>query len=68
MSKRTSPALIQSADDLTRLSELVVDKRLSQRSIAKKSRRNRHYENQLIRNAMSLGKLNSNMIDNATDG
>lgn len=57
MTKRTSPNLIQSAEDLSQLSALVVDKRLGQRSNAKKSRRNRHNENQLIRNSLSLGKL-----------
>jgi hypothetical protein len=31
----------------------VVDKRLGQRSVAKKNRRNRHYEKQFIRNALT---------------
>jgi len=32
---------------------VVVDKRLGQRSSAKKNRRNRHYEKQFIRNALT---------------
>ena len=63
MAKRTSPNAIQSADDLSRLASLVVDKRLGQRSSAKKNRRNRHYENQLIRNSLSSGVL----VDKAAD-
>ena len=51
--KRNSPNDIGSLDDLSRLSEVVVDKRLGKRAAAKKSRRNRHYENQFIRNTLS---------------
>lgn len=50
--KRNSPNDIASLDDLSRLSEIVVDKRLGKRAVAKKNRRNRHYENQFIRNAL----------------
>ena len=51
--KRNSPTDIGSLDDLSRLSEVIVDKRLGKRATAKKSRRNRHYENQFIRNALT---------------
>lgn len=50
--KRNSPNDIASLDDLSRLNEIVVDKRLGKRAVAKKNRRNRHYENQFIRNAL----------------
>ena len=58
MGKRTSPNAIRDADDLSQLSTLVVDKRNGKRSGAKKGRRNRHYEKQLIKNAISAGLLN----------
>ena len=58
MVKRTSPNAIQDANDLSQLSAIVQDKRNGNRSRAKKNRRNRHYENQLIRNALSAGLLN----------
>ena len=57
MGKRTSPNAIQSADDLCRLGNIVQDKRNGTRSGAKKGRRNRHYEKQLIRNALTTGVL-----------
>ncbi len=53
MPRRNSPRDIQDLADLSRLGELVVDKRQGQRAQAKKSRRNRHYEKQFIRNALS---------------
>ena len=58
MGKRTSPNAIGDADDLSQLSTIVVDKRNGKRSGAKKGRRNRHYEKQLIKNAISAGLLN----------
>ena len=57
MGKRTSPKAIQSADDLSRLGNIVQDKRNGKRSGAKKGRRNRDYEKQLIRNALTTGVL-----------
>jgi hypothetical protein len=57
MPKRTSPNAIQDAHDLSQLGAFVQDKRNGQRSKAKKARRNRHYENQLIRNALTAGVL-----------
>jgi hypothetical protein len=55
--------------DLSDLSQIVVDKRNGKRSSAKKSRRNRHYENQLIRNALSqgMGSGLANMAANDLD-
>lgn len=53
MTRRNTPNAIQSLEDLSSLDQLVVDKRLGQRSSAKKNRRNRHYEKQFIRNALS---------------
>lgn len=53
MPRRNSPNDIRDLGDLSRLQELVVDKRRGQRSAAKKNRRNRHYEKQFIRNALA---------------
>lgn len=53
MPRRDSPNTIQNLGDLSRLVELVVDKRLGQRASAKKNRRNRHYEKQFIRNTLT---------------
>ena len=53
MPRRNSPNEIHNLSDLSRLSELVFDKRLGQRAIAKKNRRNRHYEKQFIRNTLT---------------
>ena len=58
MAKRTSVNAVQSIHDLSQLANIVVDKRSGKRSGAKKGRRNRHYEKQLLRNAMSTGLLN----------
>ena len=55
MGKRTAPNAIQDINDLSQLGNIVVDKRNGKRSSAKKSRRNRHYEKQLIRNAITSG-------------
>ena len=64
MAKRTSPNAIQDAHDLSQLGNIVQDKRNGKRSGAKKGRRNRHYENQLIRNALSAGVLKTDDADN----
>jgi hypothetical protein len=53
MPRRNSPNQIQDLEDLIQLSNIVCDKRRGQRSIAKKSRRNRHYEKQFIRNTVT---------------
>ena len=52
MTKRNSHSDIKQIDDLTRIDEIVVDKRNEKRSIAKKGRRDRHYKNQLIKNTL----------------
>ena len=60
MPRRNSPNEIRDLSDLSRLGELVYDKRLGQRAAAKKNRRNRHYEKQFIRNTLShLGTAES---------
>ena len=53
MPRRNSPNEIRDLSDLSRLGELVYDKRLGQRASAKKNRRNRHYEKQFIRNTLA---------------
>ena len=53
MTRRNSPQTIQNLDDLSGLDRVVVDKRLGQRSSAKKNRRNRHYEKQFICNVLT---------------
>ncbi|HEY7804022.1 MAG TPA: hypothetical protein VIC30_06265 [Orrella sp.] len=53
MTRRNSPRDIQELDDLSSLDRIVTDKRLQKRASAKKSRRNRHYEKQFIRNALT---------------
>ena len=57
MGRRTSPRAIEDANDLSQLANIVQDKRNGKRSGAKKGRRNRHYEKQLIRNALTSGVL-----------
>jgi len=52
MPLRNSLNQIQDLDDLSQLGDIVTDKRRGQRSLAKKSRRNRHYEKQFIRNTV----------------
>lgn len=54
MPRRSSPREVSDLGDLSHLGDWVVDKRLGQRSSAKKNRRNRHYEKQFIRNALAL--------------
>ena len=53
MTRRNSPNDVQNLEDLDSLDSLVVDKRLTQRASAKKNRRNRHYEKEFIRVALS---------------
>jgi len=53
MPRRNTPNSIKGLDDLNALERIVVDKRNGQRSSAKKNRRNRHYEKQFIRNALT---------------
>jgi len=53
MTRRNAPRDVQALDDLSSLDHIVRDKRLQKRASAKKSRRNRHYEKQFIRNALT---------------
>lgn len=53
MPRRNSPNDIQDLGDLSRLHEIVTDKRRGQRAAAKKNRRNRHYEKQFIRHTLA---------------
>ncbi len=53
MTRRNSTRDFQVLDDLNSLKHKVIDKRIQQRSTAKKNRRNRHYEKQFIRNVMT---------------
>lgn len=55
MTQRSSLHTIGNLNDLTHINEIVIDKRLGQRSSAKKNRRNRHYEKQFIRNSLTHG-------------
>ena len=52
MPKRNSPKDIKEIDDLNRLNEIVNDKRNAKRANEKKTRRNRHYEKQFIKNTL----------------
>ncbi len=61
MSRRNSPNQIQGLDDLSGLDDIVTDKRRGQRSLAKKSRRNRHYEKQFIRNTVMRSSQNESL-------
>lgn len=63
MHKRNAPKDIQHLDDLTRIDEIVVDKRNAKRSSAKKGRRDRHYKNQLIRNSLTNLLLDDLVVD-----
>lgn len=54
MPKRNSPSDIKDLDDLNRLKEIVNDKRNAKRANDKKTRRDRHYEKQFIRNTIKL--------------
>jgi len=50
--KRTSPSCIEDFDDLNAMDSVVVDKRLANRSRAKRGRRNRHYERQILHHSV----------------
>ena len=54
MPKRNSPSDIKDLDDLNRLNEIVNDKRNAKRANDKKTRRDRHYEKQFIRNTIKF--------------
>lgn len=66
MPRRSSPNDVQSLDDLSRLDEIVVDKRKEQRANAKKNRRNRHYQKQFLKCAV-LRPLSSATTEDSLD-
>lgn len=57
MARRNSPNDFKAVEDLSRLSEIVVDKRSGKRADARKNRRNRHYEKQFLKNAVTSGLM-----------
>ncbi len=61
MPKRNSPNDIKEIDDLNRLKDIVNDKRNQKRAVEKKTRRDRHYEKQFIKNTLKSHLLTSNM-------
>jgi hypothetical protein len=61
MPRRNSLNQIQGLEDLSQLGDIVTDKRRRQRSLAKKSRRNRHYEKQFIRNTVMRTSQNGSL-------
>lgn len=52
MPKRNSPKDLKEIDDLNRLDDIVHDKRIAKRAVDKKTRRDRHYEKQFIKNTI----------------
>ena len=62
MAKRNSPNDIKEIDDLNRLGEIVVDKRNTKRADARKSRRNRHYDKQFIKEAIKDDLYGSGVV------
>lgn len=63
MTRRNSPRQLQTADDVQRIGEILVDKRFDKRAKAKKNRRNRHYEKQFMRNVVTTGVLLADTLD-----
>lgn len=64
MSKRNAPNDIKEIEDLNRLNEIIRDKRNAKRSNAKKSRRDRHYEKQFMKNTIqNFSKIKENMTE-----
>lgn len=65
MPKRNSPNDIKDLDDLNRLDDIVFDKRNQKRASDKKTRRDRHYQKQFIKNSLTLAI--QNIIMNASE-
>lgn len=64
MTKRNSPKDVQSLDDLSRIDEIIVDKRLGKRANEKRNRRNRHYGKQFIKNTLnSVQSAHSSIVE-----
>lgn len=61
MPKRNSPNDIKNLDDLNRLKDIVFDKRNHKRATEKKTRRDRHYQKQFIKNSLTLVTHNYKM-------
>ncbi|MEO0059222.1 MAG: hypothetical protein RLZZ312_869 [Bacteroidota bacterium] len=58
MPRRNSPNDIKEIDDLNRLDDIVHDKRNAKRATEKKTRRDRHYQKQFIKNTLILADTN----------
>jgi acyl carrier protein len=58
MPRRNSPNDIKEIDDLNRLDDIVHDKRNAKRATDKKTRRDRHYQKQFIKNTLILADTN----------
>ncbi len=62
MPRRNSPKDIKEIADLNRLKDIIHDKRNAKRASAKKTRRDRHYEKQFIKNTIkTYTETNPNM-------
>ena len=61
MPRRNSPNDIKKIDDLNRLDDLVFDKRNAKRATEKKTRRDRHYQKQFIKNTLTTTSQNFKM-------
>ena len=61
MPRRNSPNDIKEIDDLNRLDDLVFDKRNAKRATEKKTRRDRHYQKQFIKNTLTTTSQNFKM-------
>ena len=64
MPKRNSPSDIKELQDLNRLNEIINDKRNVKRANEKKTRRNRHYEKQFIKNTLTTSILKVQKMTN----
>ncbi len=62
MPKRNSLNDIKEVDDLNRLDKIIYDKRNAKRSNEKKTRRDRHYEKQFIKNTIKTHSKNTNIM------
>ena len=63
MPRRNSPNDFKEIEDLNRLDKIVFDKRNAKRAVDKKTRRNRHYEKQFIKNTINSTYNNQNMTN-----
>ena len=57
MPRRNSPNDFKEIDDLNRLDKIVFDKRNVKRAVDKKTRRDRHYEKQFIKNTINTTSI-----------